>query len=133
MATPSAYIAKVLEKESFGSVGSDIFTGADMPPTPDNMIMIVDTRSRPDFPSLPINMCSFQVTVRGVKGSSQVTFDKADRINQFLQFWSGYIENTRFVYINNVSGSPFSLGVDDNMRPLFTVNYQSMKSYNVYK
>lgn len=133
MGTPSSYIAQILETNSFGMVGLDIFVSIDVPTDPDDMVLILDTPGfAPDFPSLAYNMARFQITVRGSKGLAQDTFDRADKINQFLPHFHGEIGNTKFVYINNISGSPASMGLDEGMRPSYTMNFTAMKSYNIY-
>jgi len=133
MSTPSAYIASVLESNSFGVIGTDIFATTDLPYKPDAMVIILDPPgfSR-DVPNLRYTMCRIQINVRGTEGGAQDAFDRAEKINYFLQYWHGHVWNTRFVYINNVSGSPAYIGLDEGMRPIFSLNFEAMKTYNTY-
>lgn len=136
METTDVHVARVLanpeiDPTPFGEIGVDIFTGYDVPPKPDNMIIIVDTGSwQPDNPSLQYTNPSIQITVRGAKGTRQAVGEKAFKINDFLQNWWGVEGDIRFVYINNRSG-PQTMPPDDRMRPIFVINFDIQQCPNV--
>ena len=129
MSTFTKDIADILSDNGFGVIGDDIFTGEDVPPKPDNMIIVKNAGTlQPDFPSIDLSSPFVQIIVRAGKGGSQLSEETAYRIKTFMKRIAGYeINDSVYVYINHMSG-PVDIGIDEIMRPSYSTNYLSLRT-----
>lgn len=126
--SPATDIAMVLETKGIGKVGVNIFIGEDAPPKPDFLVTVHDTGVyTPDSPNLGYKQPTIQVVVRDVKGGYQNGISIAYKINDELHGITALSKNeSSYVLIFNLSG-PMAVGYDDSRRPLFSVNFRTMR------
>jgi hypothetical protein len=132
-------VANFLQREGFGTYGTDIFAGYE-PGNPDECVIV-----RPygasggervqEVPGIAYEMPYLQIEVRGPVAASG-TYDamelKAYQIFQAL----APIQNTEWdgAYIRKIAmiqSSPFFLGRDDHQRERFTMNIRIEKGPSV--
>ena len=125
MTSPAEDIKALLEAESSLALdfGTDLFVG-DMPESPDNCICVMDTGGF--APSIgPYYHPSVQILVRGTVGSYSETIAQAQALCITLHAYYGTPSGSSFYYAGVWSlGDPFYIGVDENNRPLFSINFR---------
>jgi len=120
-------IATILETSSAGTgltVGTDLFVSRE-PDTPDAVVSVFDTGGgepssgieRYDFPTV-------QVRVRGDKMDYENAYVTMESIKTALHKYANQTVNgTKYIAIW-ASSDIFSLGYDENDRPLLTLNFR---------
>lgn len=131
MSTLTKELANLLSENGFGVVGENIYASEDVPPKPDSMVIIRNTGTiAVDGPNvlLQLESPSIQIVVRAGRGEGQECEGKAFDIKNFLERIASYtIEDSRFVYINHMSG-PVDIGVDETMRPRYSTNFYALRT-----
>lgn len=129
MSTVTQDIATILEDNGFGTIGVDIFVGEDAPESPDSQIKIISTGTfNNDFPTIDLAYPTVQILNRGAMGSGQACEALSLSIKDFMKTVGNYsVNQARFVYINHLSG-PVSLGLDESMRPIFSLNLVCLRT-----
>lgn len=129
MSTVSEEILTYLDSLDLGVLGEDLFALEDVPPKPDRMIMVSRTGTwDANYPSLTLTSPTIQVIIRGGKGELQWCEKKAELIDFYLhRVANKQIVDARYAYINNLSGPSF-IGLDETMRPSYSVNYTAIRS-----
>jgi hypothetical protein len=130
MNSPAYDIATLLQDNGFGSIGVNIFVSDDQPPEQDSIIMVRDTGSfGPDTPRQNVEWPTLQITTREARGQGQLCADKSRSIKNFLKNLTRVsINDVYFAFINQTNG-PNYVGLDDVMRPSYTVNINCEREY----
>lgn len=116
-------LVDILYDGGFANEGYKIYSGYDVEPDFDKMILVITTGSyKKDSPSLSYSNPVVQVSVRGTEGNSVEPGHTASHISDYLQNWWGTKGDIRFVFINHLSG-PITMLPDDRMRPISVINF----------
>lgn len=97
-----------------------------MPPDPDKLVFVGKTTGEapevdPDATN-QYDFDSFSVVVRGAEYDYEDAQTKADAI--FVALHNASINGFVYVFAKH---TPTSLGIDDNKRPMLSLNFQSMR------
>jgi len=130
MKSPAFDIATILQDNGFGAIGINIFTTDDQPPLPDSIIIVKDTgTSWPDGTRQNIEYPSLQITGRDRKGFAIACEQKVRNIKNLLRTIIKYdVNGSYYAYIDQTFG-PNDLGLDEVMRPLYTLNITCFRQY----
>jgi hypothetical protein len=112
-------------------IGTDLFAG-DMHDGPDAEHAAVVLRDsggfEPDPTNQDISEDTFQVFVRGQKGGYREAYAQAEALFALLhKLTNETIGTTRYVFIFAMQ-RPIYLGMDDNQRPEFSINFRTMRT-----
>lgn len=114
-------IAQYINDNAIGVLGTNLFEG-NLPDTPDNAIVVIETGGTQPDRDLPLRSPTFQVYIRNVSYSSGRT--KLEAVRALLhQLSNKTIGGTYFYYILAISEGGH-VGRDDNSRDLFSINFQ---------
>ena len=95
-----------------------------MPDTPDNAIQIMDTVGIAPNPKWALDFPTCQIMIRGQSNGYLATYREAKAVKDLLlgidSFTTG--DGDRMVSITQ-NGDLGFIGRDDNMRPMFTINF----------
>ncbi|MBZ4662770.1 MAG: hypothetical protein JG776_452 [Caloramator sp.] len=113
-------IGSYLEQKGIGVVGEDVFF-AQIPENPDNLIAIFETGGyEPELLfDKAIEYPTFQIWVRGLGYE-----ETRNRIQEIFKLLNG---NTDIYPLIKAMQSPVSLGLDENNRWEFSVNFKVFK------
>lgn len=130
MNSPAYDIATILQNNGFGTIGQNIFVSDDQPYSQDSIIMIRDTGSFDvDTPRQNVEWVTLQITIREAKGQGELCANKSRSIKNFLKnLTQVYVNDTYFAFINQTNG-PNYVGLDDVMRPSYTININCEREY----
>jgi hypothetical protein len=95
--------------------------------TPDKQIAIVPTGGSQQEHAEAVERPSFQVLVRGAANSSTDLEAKVNDVVDALNLWDGTISGRRYIDIQR-SGDILYLGRDENQRPMYSVNFGTVRS-----
>lgn len=118
-------IKELIEADSSLSLefGVDLFIG-DMPETPNECVALFDTGGSETTVG-PYYRSSVQILLRGEVGGYSEVHDRAFSINALLYGYSGVPTSSSLYYTGIWSlGDPFYIGVDEENRPLFSINFR---------
>lgn len=122
MTSPASVGAKTVITAHAAVSGWQIEIGV-MPDTPDKVIVISDTGGLDPNPKWLIDYPTLQVMVRGNTSGYLDTFTEAKAVKDLLLgLTSQDISGDRWVSITQ-NGDLMFLGRDEDMRPLFSVNF----------
>lgn len=120
---PPSDILRGLLTTHVGTSGWELHTGA-MPDTPDEVIMLTDTMGLDPNPKWTLDFPACQVMVRGQVSGYLDTYREAKAVKDLLlgvdSFTTG--DGDRLVSITQ-NGDLGGIGRDENMRPLFVINF----------
>lgn len=117
-------VADWLEDNGYGTVSVDIFV-ARMPPTPDEVIVVVENPGGPPDhafgrTTMVIDAPMIQIAVRGTPDGWDVARDVAYGVYEELDSGGSFDGGSTQV---KASGTPAYLGPDELERPEFSVNF----------
>jgi hypothetical protein len=103
-----------------------------MPEKPDKAVAVIETSGLAPYPRFSMGQPSFQVRVRGAPINESTTAypDARLRIEKIKANLHGMTPATLSpAYFAGVwaEQEPFSLGLDENMRPEFSVNFRALR------
>ncbi len=115
--------AKKLLATHVGVSGWQIEIGA-MPATPDRIIMISDTGGLDPNPKWLLDFPTIQIMIRGIVSGYLVTAREAKAVKDIILGVASFTtaEGDRWVSAN-MNGDLGFIGRDENMRPMFSVNF----------
>lgn len=114
--------AKSLLTSHVSSSGWTIEIGV-LPATPDKVIMISDTGGFDPNPKWLLDFPTLQILVRGVVGGYLATWAEGKAVKDILLgLSSADVNDDRWDAVNILSDLSF-IGVDENHRPQFTINF----------
>jgi hypothetical protein len=126
MSTFTADIAKILQDNGFGVIGSTIFVGDDIDPEIAPMIKVRSLGTvLPDSPihSLGLSHPSVDVIILHKRWEYAACELEAEQINVMM---SGVrhlaVGTSRYINIINIDG-PTDIGLDNKMRPRFSIQF----------
>lgn len=125
MTSCSSDIKTLLEADSSLALefGTDLFIG-ELPETPNQCCTIVDTGGY-ETKIGPYYSPTVQMLFRGDVGEYEETYSLAQAVTILLHEYSGTPSGSTFYYTGIWSlGDPFFIGVDENERPLFSINFR---------
>lgn len=100
---------------------------ARMPDTPDQCVVLYDSGGFAPY-SNDYQRPTVQIRTRGAQGGYQTIYDLTKAIwDELHELANQTINLTRYIAIYAVD-EPFSLGLDDNNRPLFSMNFRIDRS-----
>lgn len=125
MSTLTEDIATILQDNTFGTIGTDIFVLEDAPNRPDAMIMIEEYgTSQPDIPRVEMEYPLVKIVVRDSRGKKQDCLNRMKQIRAFLRLIANYeVNDSKYLFIDHYAG-PDSLGVDETMRPSSVIYFR---------
>jgi hypothetical protein len=120
---PPSDILRGLLTAHVGVSGWELHTGA-MPDSPDDVIMLTDTGGIEPNPKWLLDFPSCQIMVRGKVGGYLDTYREAKAVKDLLLGVTPYTtgDGDRVVSITQ-NGDLGGIGRDENMRPLFVINF----------
>ena len=126
MNAPSFDMAELLESSAAGLgfvAGTDLFVSAE-PDAPDACVTLLDSPGfPPDTAVADYQKPGLNVRVRGVRGGYSTAYAVAASVLNYLHTLHGEIVNgTRYVAIF-ASTDVIPLGLDENGRPVFSLNF----------
>lgn len=115
-------IAQYLQDNSIGTLTTDLFE-ANLPDSPDNAIVVIETGGTAPETELPFRSPTFQVYIRNKSYSNGR--NKLDAVRDLLHNVRNLtIGSTYFYYIFAIAEGGH-VGRDDNSRDLFSINFQA--------
>jgi hypothetical protein len=96
---------------------------SDFPDGPDAATAVVESGGTPPETTMAIDYRRFSVLVRGVENSYQATQLRADQIYTLLH--CAALSGTIYCYADQ--SGPLPLGMDEQGRPLFSLNFRTMR------
>lgn len=98
-------------------------------PSPDRIIVVTETGGFPNdgHESALIDRPTFQVRVRGPKGGASTARTKIAAARTALEIGNSTLSGRRYVHIVAQS-EPTFLGMDENQRPEYVVNFTALRS-----
>lgn len=117
-----ADIATILASAGVGTVGTDIFYGS-MPPSPDNCVCIYQYAGSPSLAE-GIDRPGVQVRIRNTSYANASS--KATDVHDALHTYANTLLNGTYYMQILANQYPEGLGVDDNDRHIFVVNFSVM-------
>lgn len=120
-------VGTFLQQQSFGTLGQNIFLSI-LPESPDACVAVLEYQGVPPMFTLgtggiQVDRPSVQLQVRAGRDDYLAARDKANNMRILLSTIANQtIDGLRILRIEP-SGSVLPVGVDDNHRPLITVNF----------
>ena len=126
-------IASILDDASTGfTLNTNLFRGR-FEPLPNEQIAIIETGGLPPLNTMTNTVGSpdverprFQVIARAAKDNYSTARTNAETAWRALHNFAGTASGTRYLWIEALQ-PPFSLGMDENDRPLIAFNCQAHK------
>lgn len=116
----------VAEGLAGGSTGFTLYA-SDLPPAPDNAVAIFESTSVAPETTMAIDYRNFTVLIRGVVDSYVTTQAQAQAIYNGL-----HCAPIGLLWVFCYAFSAVTpLGKDDNGRPIFSINFRSMRTSDV--
>ena len=126
MQTPSEMIRGILVTEGIGvfaaTSGWGIFISKE-PLVPDTTITVYDTGGISANPAYLLDFPTIQVRIRGNTGEYLEAYQKIRQVKDTLLGISSQVLNGDTLRSITCLGDIFSLGYDENSRPLLTLNF----------
>ncbi len=131
MSSPAVDVATILQDHGFGFIGVNIFTTDDQASLPNNIIIVKDTgTSWPDGTRQDIEFPSLQIIGRDSKGQAVACEKKVRDIkNMLMHTVCCYTVNGAYYAYIDQSFGPNDLGLDEVMRPSYTLNITCFRQY----
>jgi hypothetical protein len=130
MNAPSQDIKDMLVSSAAGldvTFATDLFVST-MPESPDQCVAIYDSPGFPPEPNYEYYYPGVQIRVRGDQGGYRAAWTLAESIRDVLKAVHDETWNsTKYVQIW-CSGEIYSLGQDENNRPLFSMNFSIQRT-----
>lgn len=123
----SVDVATFLEANGFGLRADGSLQIGTLKSMPDIVIAVKVSGGPPahrtmrKLPAMP--MPEVQVIVRGEKNTFGVTEARADALLAFLDNYVGMMNGTYYSQIECRHSAPLYIGVDENVRPTFSINF----------
>lgn len=102
--------------------------GAFMSPDPDQVVVVKEGVPRTTSPRLTVRQPTVQIVVRGAPKDYTGARDKAEAVYQALNGWPGGMIGTGYYSLIEAQGDILPLGYDALYRPMFSINFQTMRS-----
>jgi len=128
MNSPADDIKDILEAAvSSWSFGTNLFVALE-PPSPNEVVSVFDTGGFDPDSNTDLENPTVMVRVRGDRGGYTETYSRARDVKDNLhelanETWNG----TRYIGIWQV-GDILFIGMDENDRPVFTLNFRIMRT-----
>ncbi|MHA1809369.1 MAG: minor capsid protein [Candidatus Heimdallarchaeaceae archaeon] len=126
MNPPSQDFKDILVDASIGTFGTDIFIGKE-PDSPNACVTLYDTGGFPPQVNNKLDYPTVQVRIRGEVRGYQNAYAKAENIKDALHAQGNITQGSTKYSIWCMSDILF-IGYDDKDRPLFTVNFRTMRA-----
>jgi hypothetical protein len=129
MNAPSVEIKDILETDSGLGLeyATDLFVG-EMPDTPDECVCVYDSPGEDPQAGFTYERPHVQIRVRGAKGKYVEAHNLARAVAAVLHgLTNETVGATRYIGIWQI-GSVIPLGLDDNKRPIMTINFRAQRT-----
>lgn len=115
-------IAAKLQTAGVGTVATDIFIG-DQPPSPDNLVLLVETSGQEPNKEIPITKPTFQVIIRNSSyGAGRAKATSA--FNALHQLANADLGDNYVFYVLATSDVGY-IGRDENNRHEWSINFRA--------
>lgn len=116
-------VATHLQTSGVGTIGTNLFYSYN-PPTPDSCVTVLDTGGSEPSADLPTKSPTFQVLIRAASYDAAKTL--ANSVRTALHQTNNTTRGTTFFYYILALQEPGHIGVDDNGRDEFSVNFRCL-------
>ncbi len=116
-------VATYLQANSIGTLGTNLFEGY-MPPNPDASVAVIETAGlKPDI-DLPLRDPSFQILIRSTEYDLGRAVADSIRVLLHNKYNLQLVASGIYFYRINLVTEGGLLGLDENGRNLFSLNFQ---------
>lgn len=104
-----------------------VVTNAFLPDAPDRVVAVFPSGGGGSWPRDAYRTPTFQVYVRGTPRGESTARDRCELVITALDKFDGALSGTTYVDIRQ-SGDVIAAGYDDNNRPEFSVNFETIRA-----